>query len=1729
MSSTVCIPKTSRCNDGYISNDTVALPPFNCDEILIYDSFTFTDMCFSAFITVPDLIVKDGANVELTIGKDYIESFGNGVFENNTRITLTLLTMSNLVFTTIQMGNNVKLSIMNDFKIQNQTIVLEHMQSIDVYGNLELHNVTISIKDSSLFVSGSLQLTKSVLLTFGQSSISANCIYLNSTQFSFNHTLSIFTTISADKLLFSGNSNGDLPSNLILKVDKLYLKDDTTISTSLLSSNIRTISLLDLSDNSRLNSFNFVANLSFVLNMSGFSQLVIPQQSKFVTYIKTSTSHMYDNSLIICNATFSGFSIFTMHNSSRIKTYGVSFISLIDEFYMMDNSSIYLFGSSFFSPNKMWMSNTSYLSIKEASSFLYFCDTFLDYYKGTIVEMRDESILEINMKDDLHQIDGIYQVTLYNWSQVLVKGEDKYNFYKVEMYDNSLLQIGENKNVSIWELKTHDNSNIQFLNNTSTTIRYLETFDNTTFLIDMDAFLYERCTVLDQYFDTCYGLIANWTFHSINVDLLNIQNGKSIFNVFDGIVSFSDTNLTHFKLPEYMCVDLMSFASDVNSIPKITREGVYSDLEGSVLTYCPVNISQERVCKMIHPIWESKRKYTYTFPFAQVHCPYTNCFVKTQFREIIIGDLEVQATFLSEVNITLTTSTKTRNICGNIVYVIFPQKTLFGASCDNSNFVRISYTSENGMYEYTSLCELNINQKAWETLLVCDQSIATQISILSDKDKEWNQEDKSEYNEYTQKSTFKGVSETLTVDGVIYSVTTSTPIVVTFVDQIHPINFSSTVSTRVVVLSKIGVFFEGRLCEIMVVSDNIVSCLNSVVNECLQNYYFDIEQHKCLSCSFDNCNICNQNKCLLCENQYILQNTSCIAMPSGCLIASGNICRKCKTGYSYNDGVCESTPSILNCLVIRSNKCVQCCSGQDKYILVDGVCVLATNAVTVKVSSIILCEDGYFNNGNVCSPCDVIVSHCLICSTLGCMECANGYSTTSSMTCEPLHCLLFDALETCTLCEQGYGLDTSNRCIIKKTNCDIQSGSSCKKCDSTYCLSNDGCYPFISNCVESKDIGCVRCKDGFYLNEKYVCVRCDANCKTCSTRGSFCLSCYENTFLSESKCIIADEMRNTCSAYTINGVCVRCHDRYYLDNTTCLSCSESCATCNRANSCLVCRSDMFMSVNGVCLLQSEVKGCVGNISISHGCLECATGYYLKNRVCYVCASGCYSCTDTNICLKCKDDFVMKKMECVSYRTINHCTSAIDSRCTSCDFWHNPDVSGLFCVSSPVWWVIVLVIIFGVLVIVMIVLTLICIVVTVYKKSVATLQMESQIYSIKDNTSLTHVLCSKIYTDVKELTFGSEENLLPVKETIACQFIIGNKSKNKTLVQLKGIKKPYKYTVKVQPEVVILKNNQGCTFTAFISVNCSCKVVDHISILFNDFQTTKNHYVTIPIHVETILTTSLDSNEVTMASEVGEGNFGRVFKGTFRGNEVAVKVLKQFNIDKISLAEFKKEVAMLDKMRCDQIIHFYGSIRSKQLIAIVTELAPYGSLRDRFESTNECQPPNTFKYKVMDDIAKALFYLHNNGIMHRDVKPDNILMFELHEITDVNAKLADFGMSRNINMLITGVTFTKGVGSPIYMAPEMIVSNTYKIEADVFAFGLSLLECMKWRQAYEKPEFNYMWQVADFVSKGNRLERPQNVDEDIFDLVKMCWRQEPKERPTMREVLNILDTFLRKAK
>ena len=158
----------------------------------------------------------------------------------------------------------------------------------------------------------------------------------------------------------------------------------------------------------------------------------------------------------------------------------------------------------------------------------------------------------------------------------------------------------------------------------------------------------------------------------------------------------------------------------------------------------------------------------------------------------------------------------------------------------------------------------------------------------------------------------------------------------------------------------------------------------------------------------------------------------------------------------------------------------------------------------------------------------------------------------------------------------------------------------------------------------------------------------------------------------------------------------------------------------------------------------------------------------------------------------------------------------------------------------------------------------------------------------------------------------------------------------------------KYEIRIEPEVITIGKGEACEFEIFIKPLCTCNIDnDQIAINYQILNSKDNkiNQTIIPMKYITEITTILDPEDLTEEKKLGEGSFGIVYKGTFRGNIVAIKKMKEIKQTKESIEEFNKEVSMLDKFRNEYIVHFYGVVFIPNKICIVTEFAKYGSLND----------------------------------------------------------------------------------------------------------------------------------------------------------------------------------------
>jgi len=369
----------------------------------------------------------------------------------------------------------------------------------------------------------------------------------------------------------------------------------------------------------------------------------------------------------------------------------------------------------------------------------------------------------------------------------------------------------------------------------------------------------------------------------------------------------------------------------------------------------------------------------------------------------------------------------------------------------------------------------------------------------------------------------------------------------------------------------------------------------------------------------------------------------------------------------------------------------------------------------------------------------------------------------------------------------------------------------------------------------------------------------------------------------------------------------------------------------------------------------------------------------------------------------------------------------------------------------------------------------------------------------------HLVVNKNQLDFK-IDKPDEHNLLPINNKSRDLLCIGNKSKSKIKIQFSTIQS-HKYTLEIIPQIFTLEPKKVIEIEFHITPHCTTTILSELQLLSFHHNEVKEYHDSILMDWKSDLSFFIDSDEIEVLSLLGQGSFGIVMKGKYRNDIVAIKTLKETGM-KVDELELEKEIEILQKMNSLFIIRFFGVVKSSKGTGLVTELAKYGS----FESLIMKIKNVKFNLRVCQDIVNGLYYLHNNGIIHRDLKPDNVLIVNDDLGADVCGKLTDFGSCRTINMMKCNMTFTNGVGTPIYMAPELFIKQfKYSFPIDIYSFALTLYQSFKCNDIYDNKQFPFPWNVIDFVQSGKRLPRLDNMSLGCWKIVSCCWDDDPTKR------------------
>ncbi|CAO1343477.1 unnamed protein product [Diamesa hyperborea] len=241
--------------------------------------------------------------------------------------------------------------------------------------------------------------------------------------------------------------------------------------------------------------------------------------------------------------------------------------------------------------------------------------------------------------------------------------------------------------------------------------------------------------------------------------------------------------------------------------------------------------------------------------------------------------------------------------------------------------------------------------------------------------------------------------------------------------------------------------------------------------------------------------------------------------------------------------------------------------------------------------------------------------------------------------------------------------------------------------------------------------------------------------------------------------------------------------------------------------------------------------------------------------------------------------------------------------------------------------------------------------------------------------------------------------------------------------------------------------------------------------------------------------------------IGEGSFGKVFKAAEvdTNNVVALKILLKRGRSSKELSALKQEATIQQYLRHPNIIQLLSSFETEKELVFVCEYAvsDLHKLLSKIGSLGEQKTQ-----KLTFDLISALYYLHSHRILHRDLKPPNILLDK-----NYGAKLCDFGLARNMTLGTQVLTSIKG--TPLYMAPELLEGRGYGYEADLWSLGCIIYEMLAGESPFSTRSILHLMKLIKYGS----IKWPSFLSSNCISFLKGLLNNNPARRMTWEEILD----------
>src|SRR5581483_7992209 len=247
------------------------------------------------------------------------------------------------------------------------------------------------------------------------------------------------------------------------------------------------------------------------------------------------------------------------------------------------------------------------------------------------------------------------------------------------------------------------------------------------------------------------------------------------------------------------------------------------------------------------------------------------------------------------------------------------------------------------------------------------------------------------------------------------------------------------------------------------------------------------------------------------------------------------------------------------------------------------------------------------------------------------------------------------------------------------------------------------------------------------------------------------------------------------------------------------------------------------------------------------------------------------------------------------------------------------------------------------------------------------------------------------------------------------------------------------------------------------------------------------------------------DEYEILEELGRGGMAIVFKARERqlDREVAIKVLPvSLTFDREFVERFQREARTAAKLEHPNIIPIYRVGRSDKVIYFIMKFLRGQSLSDVIKDEGTLTPPQI--RKLLAETAHALHYAHQNGIVHRDIKPDNIMLDEMGR-----AIVTDFGIAKAASgTRLTGTGMS--IGTPHYMSPEQARAQQLDGRSDIYSLGVVAYQCLTGTVPFDG-EDSYSIGFKHVSEEIPVPELRSAEARDLFEIIRRMMAKAPAER------------------